>query len=124
MVASVESGKSSWENLAYYIAEMGVDIGRFEGDVYVFVGELYHRFRILEAVAYHYRDSDELAWKTALKMLVQQASEQRRVIEDQLTGNQTYEPKSGLERLGQFAVEEKCRWALRLLDESFPAWGY
>ena len=121
LVARAEAGDVPWSELITMIdtnkALEGVE------DPYEFVGSLYFAFRIVEAAAYAFRDKHTFI-KKVVRELVGWTQEQRTAIERQIETNASYEPKSGLERLGQESFEEKCRWALRLLDESFPTWGY
>ena len=120
LVARAEAGELLWSEL-FVMVDTAKDLEA--EDPYEFVGNLYFGFRITEAAANAYK-TVHTPIKKVVREMVGWARRQRAAIEQQLEINASYEPKSGLERLGQFAVEEKCRWALRLLDESFPAWGY
>jgi len=44
-------------------------------------------------------------------------------IHEALRDNDATEANTPAEKIAKFAVEEKLRWALSLLD-SFKAWGY
>ena len=93
-------------------------------NVYEFVGELYFNLRLTEALAYDFRDEKGTTSFAMVRGLVDWARLQRSAIENQLVSNDSYTPTSGLEDLGKMFVEEKCRWALRLIDETFGSWGY
>lgn len=122
LVARAEAGDVPWSEIILQV-DTSRDLVAGE-DTYEFATNLYCSFRSIEAVAYVYRDKHRIPLKLVIRELVAWARRQREVIEQKSQIEASYVPKSGRERLGQESFEEKCRWALRLIDESFPAWGY
>jgi hypothetical protein len=121
LVARAEAGSMPWSELISLV-DTNKNLGHVE-DPYEFVGDLYFNFRIVEAAAYANRDKHDNLTRV-LRELVTWAQMQHLAIERQVEINASYTPANGLERLGQQSIEEKCRWALHLLEDSFPAWGY
>lgn len=121
LVSNAENGEIEWATLFPLITRPA--LSDLE-DVYEFVGEMYFNVRLVEAIAYKFRDQRDKDQFESVLNLVEWARTQRKTIEDQLIVNSSYEPENGLEGLGVMFVEEKCRWALRLIDETFASWGY
>ena len=122
IVDRAESGEVSWQEL--------IDLVKFRPrfvdteEVYEAIANLYFNLRLTEAAAYHFRGEPDSEGFRAAYSLVKQAREMRSEIVQLMEDNASYPPASALEKLGVMFVADKCQWALRLIDETFVAWGY
>lgn len=121
LVLRAEAGKTPWSRLISMV-DTAKELDRGEAP-YEFVGDMYVAFRIIEAAASWYRDK-HVPVKKVVREMVAWAREQRAAIEQQLENNASFVPMSSYEEYGKGRIEMDLRWALQLLDELFPAWGY
>ena len=108
------AGRRSWEELG----RLTLPTLQSDQDRKEFAAELYAGLRPIEDVAHRRRGA--VARPT---LLVAWARAQEPLIRIQLEKLEDFQPDDEWRELGKLYVEEKLRWALRVI-ETFRDWGY
>lgn len=116
-VVAYEAGQLSEDQL---LAPCAWDFFKREDDPVRFVDALYGSLRRLESAAWKNKGNSHL--------LVQQASQSakggRTAIEAMLGAVERTNPATPLEEAGKEFLLDRLRWALGIITNSLPQWGY
>lgn len=117
LVRRAEAGAIEWDKIGEALLDHEMCGPE---DLYQYVADVYFRFRLTEAVAYHYRGDRSTI---GVKAQTERCARERRDIEEVLTNSESFVPTTPAEEVAKLWVEEKLRWALGRLD-AFREWGY
>lgn len=120
LVADFESGKVSLTEIINRSHQVAFPQVSRLTDLAELAAAVYFKFRLIEAAAYAMRGKQD----PAVELYCGFAKGYESLLTERLTVVERLEPKSELEAIGLFCVQEKLEWALWLIRESFPAWGY
>ncbi|HSX58427.1 MAG TPA: hypothetical protein VLE47_04130 [Candidatus Saccharimonadales bacterium] len=120
LVRQAESGEIEWAKLVHALGEQFM--WQVPVDSFMFVAEVYFRFRLTEAVTYHFRKGNE-GYPYDVDLMIDLCETQRERIGEALQINEALVPSTPAEEYAKLTIEEILLNALKLFGD-FKAWGY